>query len=173
MGPTATIIAVFYGVVAVLSVALAFAVWRSTRTRGRSVDTALLARREKTWFGVAVALLAALLFATIFFTPFGRGAPSNKQLVRVTGFQFAWGIDPQVVQANVPVEFQLTSADVSHAFAVYNARDELLFQVQVLPGKTQKAFYTFKRPGTYRVLCFEFCGFDHDLMRSTIQVKRA
>ena len=173
MGRTATIIAVFYGVAAVLSVALGFAVWRSTRVRGRSADTALLARREKTWFGVAVALLAALLLATIFFTPFGKGAPRTKQVVRVTGLQFAWAIEPQVVKANVPVEFQLTSADVSHAFAVYNASDVLLFQVQVLPGKTQKAFYTFKKPGMYRVLCLEFCGFGHDLMRSAILVKPA
>jgi cytochrome c oxidase subunit 2 len=173
LGRTATIIAVFYGVVAVLSVVVALAVWRSTRVRGRSVDTGLLARREKTWFGVAVALLAALLFATIFFTPFGKSAPRNRQVVRVTGFQFAWAIEPQAVKANVPVEFRLTSADVSHAFAVYNDRDELLFQVQVLPGKTQKALYTFKRPGIYRVLCLEFCGFGHDLMQSTIQVKPA
>jgi cytochrome c oxidase subunit 2 len=171
LGRTATIIAVFYGILAALSVVAALAVWRSTRVRGRSADAALLARRETTWFGVTVGLLAALLFATIFFTPFGKGAPRNKQVVRVTGLQFAWAFDPQVVKANVPVEFQLTSADVSHAFAVYNASDVLLFQVQVLPGKTQKAFYTFKKPGTYRVLCLEFCGFDHELMRSTIRVR--
>lgn len=171
MGRTATIIAVSYGVLGVVSIVVALAVWRSTRMRGRAVDAAMLARREKTWFGVAVALLAALLFATIFFTPYGKSAPADKQLVRVTGFQFAWAIEPQVVKANVPVEFELRSADVSHSFAVYNADDVLLFQVQVVPDRTQKFVYTFKKPGTYDVLCLEFCGFAHDVMRSTIEVQ--
>lgn len=173
MGRTATIIAVFYGILAVLSVVVALAVWLSTRARDRRADTALLARREKAWFGVAVALLVGLLFATIFFTPYGKSAPARKQVVRVQGFQFGWLIEPQALRANVPVEFRLRSLDVSHAFAVYNAADELLFQVQVLPGKTQKAFYTFKKPGLYRVLCFEFCGFSHDLMRSAFTVRPA
>lgn len=173
MGRTATIIAVFYPVVVVAGLAVALVVWRSTRARGRDADPALLARREKAWFGIAVALLGALLFATIFITPYGKSAAANKQIIRVTGFQFAWAIDPQVVKANVPVEFQLRSSDVSHSFAVYNDSDHLLFQVQVVPDRTQNAFYTFKKPGTYHVLCLEFCGFLHDQMQSTIQVKPA
>lgn len=170
MGRTATIIAVFYGIVAVLSVVLSLAVWRSTRAR-RGVDADLLARREKAWLVVVVALLVSLLFATIFFTPYGESAPARKQVVEVQGFQFGWLIEPKAVRANVPVEFRLTALDVSHAFAVYNSDDVLLFQVQVLPERTQKAFYTFKKPGTYQVLCFEFCGLAHDLMLATFEVK--
>lgn len=171
MGRTAIIIAVSYGVVVVVSVALVLAVWLSTRKRDRGVDTALLVRREKSWFGVAVALLVSLLFATIFFAPYGRSAPGRKQAVKVQGFQFGWTIEPKVLKANVRVEFRLRSLDVSHAFAVYNHDDELLFQVQVVPDRTQKAFYTFKKPGTYQVLCFEFCGLFHDQMRATFEVK--
>lgn len=170
MGRTATIIAVSYGVLVVLSLALALAVWLSTR-RDRPADTALLARREKTWFGVAAAILVSLLFATIFFTPYGKSAPALKQVVQVQGFQFGWLIEPKTMEANVPVEFQLRSLDVNHAFAVYNAHHVLLFQVQVMPGRTQKLVYTFKKPGTYRVLCFEFCGLYHDLMQATFTVK--
>jgi cytochrome c oxidase subunit II len=173
VGRTATIIAVFYGVLVVGSLAVAFGVWRSTRTRARSADTALLERGERTWFAVSVVLLTSLLFATIFFTPFGKGASARKQVVEVTGLQFAWVIKPSAVRARAPVEFRLTSVDVSHAFAVDNDRDELLFQVQVVPGKTQKAYYTFKKPGTYEVLCFEFCGFAHDTMKAAITVKPA
>ncbi len=173
MGRTATIIAVFYGILVALSVVVALAVWLSTRRRDRRVDTALLARREKAWFGVAVGLLVGLLFATIFFTPYGKSAPARKQVVRVQGFQFGWLIEPKTLRANVPVEFQLRALDVSHAFAVYNTDDELLFQVQVVPDRTQKAFYTFKKPGRYQVLCFEFCGLLHDQMRSTFEVKSA
>jgi cytochrome c oxidase subunit 2 len=111
-----------------------------------------------------------LLFATIFFTPYGKSAGSGAQVVQVDGVQFAWVIQPSSVKANEPVEFQLRSRDVSHAFAVYNADHHLLFQVQVVPERTQKYVYTFKEPGSYEVLCFEFCGINHDLMRATLEV---
>jgi len=170
IGQTAIVIAVFYAVVVVLGAAVAIAVWRSTRRRDPDADTELLARREKAWFVITVALLAGLLFATIFFTPYGKSAPSNAQVVQVQGFQFGWLIEPSSIRAGVPVEFQLRSRDANHAFAVYNADDVLLFQVQVVPERTQKYVYTFKKPGTYEVLCFEYCGLDHDLMRATLEV---
>lgn len=86
------------------------------------------------------------------------------------GFQFGWLIQPSSVQANEPVEFRLRSRDVNHAFAVYNSDHVLLFQVQVVPERMQEYVYTFKKPGTYEVLCFEYCGLDHDLMRATFEV---
>jgi len=157
--------------VVLLGASIAVAVWLSTRGRDRSADTELLARREKAWFVVTVGLLVSLLFATIFFTPYGKSASADAQVVQVQGFQFGWLIQPGSMRANVPVEFQLLSRDVNHAFAVYNSHDVLLFQVQVVPKRTQRYVYTFKKPGTYQVLCFEFCGLDHDLMKATFEVK--
>ena len=75
MGRTATIIAVAYGIVSVVAIVVLAVVGLSTRRR--PLDEAArqrLAEREKTWFVVVVVLLAALLFATIFFTPYGKGA---------------------------------------------------------------------------------------------------
>jgi heme/copper-type cytochrome/quinol oxidase subunit 2 len=102
LGKTATIIAVSYLVVVVPSIAVALAVWRSMRARDGRVDRELLARRERTWLWIVVALLAGLLFATIFFTPYVEEAGAEKQVVRVTGVQFAWAIEPSTVWANVP-----------------------------------------------------------------------
>jgi len=170
MSGTATVIAVGYAGLAALSLVLAAAVWRSTRSR-RAVDAARLAKRENASLAAVVAILVALLLGTIFLVPYGESAPAGSQHVSVTGFQFAWLIEPQVVKANVPVEFELTSSDVSHAFAVYDEDGVLLTQVQVVPGRTQKLVYTFEEPGTYDVLCLEFCGFAHDVMRGTIEVR--
>ena len=39
-----------------------------------------------------------------------------------------------------------------------------------MPGKTQTYVYTFKRPGTYKILCLEYCGLDHDRMQSHLRV---
>jgi cytochrome c oxidase subunit 2 len=172
LGRTATIITVSYLVVAALGVIVAVAVWRSTRTRDRKADPALLARRERTWLWIVAALLTALLFGTIFFTPYGKSAGAGKQVVDVTGVQFAWAIDPPSIRANIPVEFRVRAVDVNHAFAVYNADDVLLFQVQAMPEQLQEVVYTFKKPGLYRVFCLEFCGLDHHRMVTTITVRR-
>jgi cytochrome c oxidase subunit II len=166
------LIAVAYSVVVVLVVV--FLVWIGISTRGRrhevEPDLAAIGEREKTWFGVVVVLLAALLFSTILFTPYGRSAGRNAQVEKIKAVQFAWLVPGTQLRAGTPVEFRLTSADVNHGFAVYTVGGKLLFQVQVMPGKTQKYVYTFKKPGTYTILCIEFCGVGHAHMQGQLTV---
>lgn len=119
---------------------------------------------------VVLVMLAALLFSTIFFTPYGESAGKGKQIVRVLASQFAWDIRPSRVRVRKPVEFRMRAADVNHGFGLYDANDVLLKQVQVPPKHEQRLVYTFTRPGTYRILCLEFCGANHHLMESTITV---
>jgi cytochrome c oxidase subunit II len=169
VGRTATIIAVSYTAVSALAILFMLGIAASTRGRRRELDTERLGEREKTWFGIVVVLLVALLFATIFFTPYARGVAKHSQVVNVQAQQFAWtGLKP--VKAGKEVEFRLTSKDVNHGFAVYTAGGELLFQVQVMPGKTQIYRYTFHKPGTYTILCLEFCGVGHGDMQGRLTV---
>lgn len=172
MSSTAVIITVAYAIAVAIGAVLSIAVWRSTRRRGEpGIDTERAEKRERSWLFVVLAALIALLFGTIFSTPYGRSAGKNAQVVRVTAVQFAWSVDPPTVRANRQVVFYLTSTDVNHAFGVYDAKGTLQFQVQVIPGKTQKYVHTFHKPGTYTVLCLEFCGVDHHKMETTIEVK--
>jgi cytochrome c oxidase subunit 2 len=39
-----------------------------------------------------------------------------------------------------------------------------------MPGKTQKLVHTFSDPGTYEILCLEFCGVGHHKMTATFEV---
>lgn len=174
MGRTATIIAVLYAVACAFAIVFMLFVAASTRSRRRAGEEELrkLSEREKTWFAIVVVLLVALLFATIFFTPYGRSAGAHHQTVDIKAVQFAWLIRGKPIRAGTPVEFRLTSADVNHGMAVYTQGGKLLFQVQVMPGKTQTYVYTFKKPGTYKILCLEYCGVDHDLMQSRLTVIR-
>lgn len=168
MGGTATVIAISYAVVCGVAIVFMLGVAVSTRGR-RETDPRKLGDREKTWFAIVVVLLVSLLFATIFFTPYGRSAARDAQVVDVQAQQFAWtGLRP--VKSGTQVEFRLTAVDVNHGFAVYTGGGKLLFQVQVMPGKTQVYRYTFHKPGTYRVLCLEFCGVDHDRMIGQLTV---
>lgn len=170
---TAWIITVSYCVVVVIGSLIALAIWASTRrTSEAGVDTERYSTREGAWLLVVLAVLFALLMATIFYVPYSESAGDHKQVVRVTGVQFAWAIQPAQVQAGIPVEFLAQSEDVSHGFGVYDASGHLLFQAQVLPGETQRVVHTFERPGTYEVLCLEFCGKDHHKMVTTLEVLR-
>jgi cytochrome c oxidase subunit 2 len=173
VGRTALIIAVSYGILGGAAVlAIGVAVWTSTLGRRHEVDARKLGEREKTWFGIVVVLLVSLLFATIFFTPYGRGSSGGhaKQTFDVVAQQFAFVMPGKPIKAKEEVEFRLTSKDVNHGFAVFDPHHKFLFQVQIMPGRTQLYRYTFTTPGTYSVECFEFCGLGHDQMATTFQV---
>jgi cytochrome c oxidase subunit 2 len=166
------VIAVTYGILGGLVVLIiGVAVAASTRGPRGDVDAKRLAHHERTWFGVVVVLLVTLLFATIFFTPYGRSSESAPQEVNVKAQQFAFVLDRSTIRAGEPVKFHLTSADVNHGFAVFNDKNEFLFQVQVMPGRTQDYVYTFEKPGSYRIVCFEYCGVGHDRMAGTFRVR--
>jgi len=164
-------IAVAYGLlggVVVLVIGIAVAV--STFGRRREIDTRRLGEHERTWFGIVVVVLVALLFATIFFTPYGRSSGDASQSVNVHAQQYAFTLDKSTVRVGEPVKFHLTSADVNHGFAVFNSDNGFLFQTQVMPGKTQDYVYTFRKPGTYKIICFEYCGVGHDQMAGALKV---
>lgn len=173
MGSIAIVITVAYAVALVVGAAIAIGLWRSTRRR-RQVDTHVLAERERNWLVAVVVALVSLLFATIFFTPYGDSAGNKPiQVVKVTGLQFAWKIEPSTIEAGKKVRFDVVSTDVNHGFGVYTSGLKYLFQVQSVPNSVTSVYHTFNTPGTYKVLCLEFCGKDHHLMEAQFEVKAA
>jgi cytochrome c oxidase subunit 2 len=169
MNSTAVLIAVAYAIVTVLGVAVFLLLWRSTVTP-KEVDAKHLARREKGWLLVVIGGLAALLFGTIFFTPYGESAPPGSQVVNVEARQFAFSIDPPEIRAGEPVEFRLVATDVNHGFGVYTEDDEFVLQAQVVPDVVTNVVHTFEEPGVYKVLCLEFCGLNHHGMVAQFEV---
>jgi cytochrome c oxidase subunit II len=165
----AILIAVLYAIVSVIGV-LVFVVLARSTTKGGEVDEKKLAHREKAWLFVVIAGLLVLLFGTIFFTPYGQTAPAGAQVVNVDGRQFAFVIEPREVQAGEPVEFLLTASDVNHGFGLYTEDNEFVFQAQMVPDTVTRVVHTFDDPGTYKVLCLEFCGLNHHGMVGQIEV---
>lgn len=176
MNPTALTIAIAYSAVCVLAIAFVIIIWRSTdaphERQEDHADTGRLAHGEKAWFLIAVAALGALLLATLPFIPYGRNsAEAGQQRVDVEAVQFAWIMQPSSVAAGTPVRFTIESSDVSHGFAVYDAGNTMEFQVQSLPDHATDYVHTFDEPGTYQVVCLEFCGVGHHRMLGTIRVE--
>lgn len=176
MNPTALTIAVAYTAVCIVAIAFMLFIWRSTHAerprREDTVATERLAHGEKVWFMIAVAALGVLLLATLPFIPYGRNtAEAGQQHVMVEAVQFAWIMQPSTIQAGVPTRFTVQSSDVSHGFAVYDDDNVMLFQVQSLPDHATDIVHTFSDPGTYQVVCLEFCGLSHHKMLGTLTVE--
>ena len=171
MNATQTLIAVAYGAVSVVAVVLAIILASSTRGRQPPVDIRRLAHRERNWLYIVITIMLALLFATIWFTPYGQGGTkAGDFVVRVNARQFFWRVTPATMPANREIQFRLTSSDVNHGFGIYGPDQHFVAQVQVLPGKTQVLVHTFSKPGHYKILCLEFCGFGHALMQGAFTV---
>jgi cytochrome c oxidase subunit II len=163
-------ILIAYGIVVVVAVLLALALFASTRSR-RPLDTHRIAEFEKRWLGIVVAILVALLAATIWFTPYGKSTPSNAQVVQVTAQQFFWQLKPSRVRVGVPVAFVTRATDVNHGFGIYKGH-KFIAQIQVVPDRNSTLVHTFHETGTYTVLCLEYCGLNHDAMTATFQVTK-
>ena len=69
-----------------------------------------------------------------------------------------------------PVEFHVTAKDVNHGFAIYNAGLQIIAQTQAMPNYVNVLCYTFAKPGTYQILCLEYCGLVHHDMKTEITV---
>ena len=69
--------------------------------------------------------------------------------------------------------FNVYSKDVNHGMGVADPSGTLLFQTQSMPGYINQVRHVFNEPGTYRVLCMEFCGVAHHDMTDEFTVVTA
>lgn len=89
----------------------------------------------------------------------------------VAALQFGWQGLPVVLEAGKQYRLHLSSLDVQHGFSIRRA-DELWKQVnlQALPGYEWVIPMRFEEPGTYYVVCNEFCGVGHRTMSAKFHV---
>lgn len=117
---------------------------------------------------LGVPISAASLWPWPHVAQTGMAARST---INVTGGQWYWQIDHDKVPQGVPVTFNVSSADVTHGFGVVDSTGRILFQVQAMPGYVNRVAWTFDTPGTYRVICLEYCGVAHHAMLSQFSVE--
>ena len=153
------------------------ALYFSTR-RPDDVDKHSLAKYEKHWTLMILAIFIVFSVSTITLVPwpYAHSNVTPTMTVDVQAQQFSWCLSPQgtwggtncVAQYQIPVGstvlFEVRSVDVTHGFGVYNSAGVILFQVQVMPGFNNSVLYQFTKPGTYYVRCLEFCGYGHYVM---------
>ncbi len=102
-----------------------------------------------------------------------RMPPADSLEVYVSAKQWMWTfVYPDgrrsngvlYVPANRPIKLVMTSRDVIHSFYV----PEFRIKQDVVPGRTTTVWFEATAPGTYQILCTEYCGTDHSTMRATV-----
>jgi cytochrome c oxidase subunit 2 len=133
------------------------------------------------WWSVLPTLLLILLtglsIGVWYKVYFGTGAPALT--MEVIGHQFYFeyrypGVKGSVfskteamhLPVGVPVRILITSTDVIHQFWV----PEIRLKGAAVPGLVQNLNFTPLRTGTYDIVCSEFCGADHSLMRGKLSI---
>lgn len=173
-------------------VVIAIFIWYKAKEEG---DGKLVKKKlykiRSGYFVVLLTVLVVLLGFTLNELPYfesngGKDAKPADLTVSVMGIQWAWifaegtiednGLDfagqyDLVYPANKLIEFQVTANDVNHGFGIYDEDGRLLAQTQVMPGYVNRLRYTFKKPGTYHIICMEYCGAAHQIMMSKIEVQ--
>jgi cytochrome c oxidase subunit 2 len=163
---------VFIGLVAVIFL---FAISGGGRFSNAAAEGQAERKMELIRVVIFSAMAIALIFVT-FFTlvrfpiPPQEGSLGASQVIVAVGRQWNWELSSNQVEVGKEVEFDVTSQDVNHGFAIYDPNGELVTQVQAMPDVTNKLLYTFREPGTYHVLCLEYCGVGHPTMRADIHV---
>lgn len=96
--------------------------------------------------------------------------PAEPLVIKVTAKKWAWDFEypngwhsPNLhVPIDQPVELQMTSTDVLHAFFVPAFR----VKQDIIPRRYTYLYFTPSRLGTYRLYCAEYCGMNHSLMKN-------
>ena len=147
---------------------------RDTRTQSwdEIYERAAVLRRR--WFrGLLVfAVVAFAVSMTWLPYQFVRSAelPGTPTKVAVSGHQFAWDLSKNCLTSTSPIEFEVTGADVTHGFAIYNESGSIVGQTQAMPGFTNVLRVSLSKPGTYTIHCTELCGVGHSFMKQTFTV---
>ncbi len=102
-----------------------------------------------------------------------RVPPGNALDVYVTAKQWMWKFSYPDGQSSIatiyvptgrPIKLMLTSRDVIHSFFVPDFR----IKQDALPGRYTTTWFEVSEPGTHQVLCAEYCGTGHSIMRGQV-----
>lgn len=122
-------------------------------------DYAAVETRRRTLVLGMLALGLVVSIASLWRWP--HAVDPAATVVNVTGGQWYWEIDRTEVPLGVPVAFNLHTRDVNHGAGIMSEDSRILGQAQAMPGYLNRFELTFDEPGTYRVVCLEYCGVGH------------
>ena len=165
--------AIFFALIVGLMIAFA---WRYRHRAGHRVEPSPhhSLKLEVAWTVVPV-ILSGMIFWMGFKTYMNLATPpANAYEINVTGQKWQWFFtypngyvaSELHVPVDRPVRLTMTSEDVIHSLWVPAFR----IKKDVVPGRYTREWFQAKEPGTYRILCTEYCGTGHSDMLSEVVV---
>jgi cytochrome c oxidase subunit 2 len=125
---------------------------------------------RKRWLAFLVSAGVVVVGVSLFDLPYASGGAADRTVVKVTGGQFFWSLQPDRVPIGTHVRFDVTAVDVNHGFGLYDPGGHLIGSVQAMPGYHNALDLTVSRSGVYRIRCLEYCGLNHSTMESSFTV---
>lgn len=129
---------------------------------------------RKYYFIGVLAIMVVVSAATLTRLPYHHPhdvSAKDLKVVDVEGIQFGWNLSEDEFVVGEPIEFRVTSTDVTHGFGLYDENLQLIAQTQAMPEYTNSVYHTFDKPGKYKILCMEYCSVGHHIMVKEIIVK--
>ncbi|GAB4469534.1 MAG: cytochrome c oxidase subunit II [Anaerolineae bacterium] len=127
-------------------------------------------RLEILWTVIPALIMVVLFGLTLDMLLEQEQAPPDAMVVEVIGRQWFWEFrypdtevslrNELVLPVGVPIQFQITSADVIHSFWI----PELAGKMDAIPGHTNTLWFEITNEGHYAGQCAEFCGLEHYAM---------
>jgi len=104
-----------------------------------------------------------------FESPGVRQVGENEYTVHMVAQQFLFNPgtnEPVRIPAGSEVTFYVTSADVVHGLELAGTN----VNTMVIPGQVAQFTVRFEEPGTYGMICHEYCGAGHHTMAGKVRV---
>ncbi len=90
--------------------------------------------------------------------------PTHTFNISVCDYKFTLPPEGIHVKVGEPVQFVVSSCDVTYGFGVFHKSGRMLFQIQVLPGYSNEIVWIFDEPGSYTIRSTEYSGPEHSSM---------
>ena len=164
---------VFMGALAAVFIWIALGASTALENYGPAIAAAY---RKRTWlFVIALVVLIGGNYQSLRQLPYvssvsAAESTADVQPAEIIGEQWSWTATPSNFRVGQTVEFHVTSKDVNHGFGLYDPEMRMVTQTQAMPGYINRVRYTFKTPGTYQIMCLEYCGVAHHQMTADITV---
>jgi len=150
--------------------------------RGSSAKRGPLPKIISREFEIGWTSATLFLFAFLFWWAASAdlnslAAPAGALEIHVVAKQWMWKtqhpngareIDALHIPVDKPVRLVMTSQDVIHSFFVPAFR----VKQDVVPGREAEIWFQATKTGVFPLLCAEYCGTDHSMMRGRIIVMR-
>jgi cytochrome c oxidase subunit II len=167
------VICVFF-LVLITALMITFVIKYSSKKNKKAVNIEGSMPLEITWTLIPMILVVFMFYYGWIGYKQMNDVPKDAMVVDVYAQMWSWsykypgGIqtDTLFCPVNKPVKVLLYSKDVDHSFYVPAFR----IKKDVIPTRTNSAWFLPTRVGNYDVLCAEYCGLRHSYMYSTVAV---